>query len=140
MTLCMSEEQIRKACMFAMCELDMCNVFFEDFVKNGQVYVFNNWYGRKIEAGTELHKKIEQLELHSHVKVYAVTQDDLFIGKTYSFLCVSPYDDDRLYMVRHITGNQYAAYAYVQNVFDDKYSEFGSVVLLAHRGGLKRMG
>lgn len=89
---------------------------------------------------SELARRIAVAEKNG-AKVFAITRDFLpDYGCFYSFLLVSPYEEDWDETFKAVGDNTYRVYAYVWNVNDDKCSEFGSVYIKAENGGLLRVG
>lgn len=134
---------LKDVAMHLMRELNMpaCSIF--SFEQHDIVTLFD---GERNNRGyafpyTVLHDKIKQIEETNHVKIYAVTHDYMpVIGYMYSFLCVSPYEEDWDQMVRHVGKDTYMAYAYVLNMTHDVCSEFGSVVLETGYCSFRRVG
>lgn len=91
------------------------------------------------EAPREILDKVKEIEKERGLLVYAITSDDLSFGKTYSFLVVSPYKEDWLYLMS-TERLWHRVYAYVWNVTEEWRSESGSVCLLNHYGKLVRIG
>ena len=94
-----------------------------------------------IHTGSELYRRIQKLEKHDHVKVFAVSRDFLEdFGEFYSFLCVSPYEEDWEHQFGYVGNCTYRCYAYVWNVNVDEFIEFGSVFIRSDAGQLQRVG
>ena len=131
-------------------ELGVYVPFVQEFESSDVVYLFDSldpdavkgYDSKKIMPGSEQHKKIQEIEQRSNVKVYAVTHENLaVVGETYSFLCVSPYPEDWEHCFRGArSSGWYMAYAYVQNMEDDLCSEYGYVAITANHGVIKRGG
>ncbi len=112
-----------------------------DYICNNQVYLYENAEARRIDVGSELYAKIKELEQQHNGKIYAVTHDYLpVVGETYSFLYVSPYQEDWDHILRPMGKRRFMVYAYVQNVENDICSEFGYVVIESAFGELRRVG
>ena len=121
-------------------KLGISKPYILDYTCNNQVYLYENAEARRIDFGSELYAKIKELETKGG-KVYAVTHDYLpIVGEMYSFLYVSPYQEDWNHMFRPMGKRRFMVYAYVQNVQCDICSEFGYVVLESAFGELRRVG
>lgn len=83
--------------------------------------------------------KVKEIENEKNCLIYAVTSDEMAFGKCYSFLMISPYKEDWLYLIQS-AGLQHRVYAYVWNTTDEWRSESGYVVLLSENGRLNRIG
>lgn len=134
---------LKDVAMHLMRELNMpaCSIF--SFEQRDIVTLFDGKSNNRSHAFpfTNLWDKIKRIEEANHVKIYAVTRDYMpLIGYMYSFLCVSPYEEDWDQMVRHVGKDTYMAYAYVQNLQDDKCSEFGYVAVSVADFFLRRVG
>ena len=84
-------------------------------------------------------EKIKEIEKDQDLLVYAVTSDEMQFGKTYSFLVVSPYEEDWKYLIL-TEGVLHRVYAYVWNTTDEWRSESGCVILMNENGKLVRIG
>lgn len=122
-------------------DLGISKPYILDYTCNNQVYLYENAEARRIDVGSELHAKIKELEQQHNGKIYAVTHDYLpIVGEMYSFLYVSPYQEDWDHILRPMGKRRFMVYAYVQNVQCDICSEFGYVVLESAFGELRRVG
>lgn len=122
-------------------ELGVSKPYVLDFESNDQIYLFDNGEAERVACGSELYERIQEIETRSNVKVYAVTHDNLdIIGETYSLLCVSPYPEDWVGMLRGRPVPTCIVYAYVWNVAHDVCSEFGYIALTICDGILRRVG
>lgn len=83
--------------------------------------------------------KVKEIEKERNCLIYAVTSDEMVFGKCYSFLMVSPYEEDWKYLIQS-SGSQHRVFAYVWNTTDEWRSESGYVVLLSENGRLNRIG
>lgn len=129
--------------MYLMRELNMPMSSILLFEQRDLVTLFDGESNNRSYAfpSTSLWDKIKQIEEANYVMIYAVTRDYMpVIGYMYSFLCVSPYEEDWDQMVRHVGKDTYMAYAYVQNLQDDKCSEFGYVAVSVADFFLRRVG
>lgn len=130
--------------VFVLWELNVSPRYILDFQTNDCVYLFNpGKTPERIAPNSELADKIREIEEERKLKIYAVTHDYLpIIGETYSFLCISPYEEDWDGMLQPIRNNAgfFRAYAYVHNVANPECSESGYVVLFPHLGKLVRVG
>lgn len=122
-------------------DLGISKPYILDYTCNNQVYLYENAEARRIDVGSELHAKIKELEQKHNGKIYAVTHDYLpIVGEMYSFLYVSPYQEDWDRILRPMGRRRFMVYAYVQNVEIDICSEFGYVLLESAFGELRRVG
>ena len=136
--------QQKDVAAWALRELNVSMPYVLDFEANDRVYLFNpRKTPERIAPGSELMAKIREIEEERKLKIYAVTHDYLsVVGETYSFLCISPYEEDWDGMLQPIRNNAgfFRAYAYVHNVANPECSESGYVVLFPHLGKLVRVG
>ena len=84
-------------------------------------------------------EKVKEIEKDQDLLVYAVTSDEMQFGKCYSFLVVSPYEEDWNCLL-WTEGTLHFVYAYVWNTTDEWRSESGRVILLNENGKLVRIG
>lgn len=127
---------------WALRELSVCTPYVLDYEANGSIYLFEpNKAPERIAPGSELYNKIREIEEQQHITIYAVTHDNLApIGEMYSYLCISPYEEDWDHMVHYQGNNRFMVYAYVQNVADDRCSESGYILVFAYHNGIWRLG
>lgn len=122
-------------------DLGISKPYILDYTCNNQVYLYENAEARRIDPDSELYAKIKELEQKHNGKIYAVTHDYLpIVGEMYSFLYVSPYQEDWDRILRPMGRRRFMVYAYVQNVEIDICSEFGYVLLESAFGELRRVG
>lgn len=136
--------QQKEVAAWALRELNVSMPYVLDFEANDRVYLFNpRKTPERIAPNSELADKVREIEAVRKLKIYAVTHDYLsVVGETYSFLCISPYEEDWDGMLQPIRNNAgfFRAYAYVHNVANPECSESGYVVLFPHLGKLVRVG
>lgn len=124
-------------------KLKVNDQYVQDYDKNRQIYLFDyedEWRGLQIAEGSELSRKISELEFDHDVKVYAVTREMTSFGEIYSFLCLSKYIADYDQMLRVVRDGLYRAYAYSWNKTAEECSEFGFVFISSHDGKIGRVG
>lgn len=134
---------LKDVAMHLMRELNMPMSSILLFEQRDLVTLFDGVFNNRSYAfpSTSLWDKIKQIEEANYVKIYAVTRDYMpVIGYMYSFLCVSSHEEDWDQMVRHVGKDTYMAYAYVQNLQDNKCSEFGYVAVSVADFFLRRVG
>ena len=88
----------------------------------------------------ELMKKIKEIEKKYDILVYAITHEYTEFGEMYSMLYVSEEDESGYYEPHKTAENEYIVDAYVWNVDNSEFSEFGSIAVHSQFGGLKRVG
>ena len=126
-------------------ELGVCPEVIHAFEKHDVISLFGFSFCRAcqpygISPDSALGRRIHMVEKNGS-KVFAVTRDFIpYYGLFFSFLLVSPYEQDWDETFKALGNNTYRIYAYVWNVNDDKCSEFGSVYIKAENGGLRRVG
>lgn len=101
---------------------------------------FENFAGFYADQEVELWNKVKAIEEETGCLVYAITHEFSEIGETWSMLCVPrtiEAIEDILFNYGSISS--FYAYAYVWNKSDDLCSEFGSIVVRAAFGGIKRV-
>ncbi len=123
-------------------ELGMPNKYVILFDCCDAVYLFDPTVGEPERVTPELHEKISAIERSRNVKIYAVTHDYIAeLGETYSYLCVSPYEEDIEHLVRNTKDPTVKlVYAYVENILDEKCSEFGYIAVKSDYGSIVRVG
>lgn len=123
-------------------ELGMPNKYVILFDCCDAVYLFDPTVGEPERVTPELHEKISAIERSRNVKIYAVTHDYIAeLGETYSYLCVSPYEEDVEHLVRNTKDPTVKlVYAYVENILDEKCSEFGYIAVKSDYGSIVRVG
>lgn len=127
---------------WALGELNVSTPYVLDYEANGNIYFFDRRKApERIVPGSELYSKIREIEQARNITIYAVTHDYLEpVGEMYSYFCISPYEEDFDHMVRHLGDDHFMVYAYVQNMTDDRCSEFGYILVHAAYGGMVRLG
>ena len=93
----------------------------------------------EIEPDSLFYKKLKAVEAERNCLVYAVTHDLMSFGECFSYLYVSPYEEDWSVTVRG-TSSPYAVIAYVENVQEDWRSESGYIAVESENGIIKRIG
>lgn len=122
-------------------KLEVRKQYILDYVCNNQLYLYEEFNAQKIDPGSELQAMIKDIEQKNGGVVYAVTHDRLpIVGEMYSFLYVSPYQEDWDHILLPVDDRRFMVYAYVMNVENDTFSEFGYVVLESSLGNLIRVG
>ena len=123
-------------------ELGMPNKYVILFDCCDAVYLFDPTVGEPERVTPELHEKISAIERSRNVKIDAVTHDYIAeLGETYSYLCVSPYEEDVEHLVRNTKDPTVKlVYAYVENILDEKCSEFGYIAVKSDYGSIVRVG
>ena len=84
-------------------------------------------------------KKIIEIKEKRDCVVYAVTKEKIKDYEMYSFLTVSPYDEDWQYSIRTLDNVHYSVSAYVWNTVDEHLSEFGMILIKSFGGGIERL-
>lgn len=132
----------KECCLNLMSRMGFSPKYYRQFANKDIINLFNSELdGTPISEGSELYRRIKAVEEKSGVKVFAVTRDFIpDFGEMYSFLCVSPYEEDWDYMFAELGKSTFRSYAYVWNVNVDEYSEFGSVYVEAYFGCIRRVG
>ena len=138
----LTKEQMHNIAREFMIEFGVPKKYSVLFDQCDAVFLFDPKLDLPERETPELHRKITEIEKKSNVKVYAVTHDYIaIIGETYSFLCVSPYEEDVEQLLRNTedpTVN--LVYAYVENVLDERCSEFGYIAVKTVGGSIVRVG
>lgn len=138
----LTKYQMRNIAHEFMLELGIAKDYTELFYQWGSVFLYDPMLDLPEWETSELHRKIVELEQKHNVKVYAVTHDYIaMIGETYSYLCVSSYEEDVEHMFRRTKDPKVnLVYAYVENILDEKCSEFGYIAVKTVDGSLVRVG
>ena len=137
--------QIKDVALLFMDTMNMPAEVISEYNKIGTVSLFGGglFFGgvSSISVDSELFQLIRSLQQNHGVKVFAVSRDFLpKVGKLYSFLCVSQYEEDWKHQFATVGNNIYRCYAYVWNVNAEHLSEFGSVYIESHDGIFRRVG
>ena len=122
-----------------MKKLDIYKPYIDGFEKSGRVCFFENYGGFWVDQESHISGKIKELEEKYNCLVYAVTHEMTSIGEMYDFLIVSDYPEEWDDTLLPAGDGTFYAYAYVWNVDDDYYSEFGDIVIRSFGGGIKRI-
>ena len=133
----MTKEQRKAKAVELLKQLDVYKPYIKGFEKNDQVCFFESFAGFWVDQEPEVFEKMQEIERKHNCTVYAITHEFTDFGECYSFLLVTDYEeewDDLVYS----NNNRFSAFAYVWNKSDDWCSEFGSVGVASHFGGLKR--
>lgn len=127
---------------WALREMYISTPYILDFLANGQIYLFDSEKApERIMPSSDLYYKIQEIEENRHLTVYAVTHDYLEpVGEMYSYLCISPYEEDWEHMLRRRGADLFMVYAYVQNMSDDLCSESGYILVRSGYNGMVRLG
>ncbi len=131
------QKTLAVACMR---KLGICESYIRDFQASNSVYLFESFEGRRIQAGSDLAIKIEDLERERSVKVYAVTHEFTSFGECYSFLCVSKYKCEAESALQSLYDGSFYAYAYTLNKTCRHCSEFGYVIVERSLDSIRRIG
>ena len=138
----LTKEQKHDIARELMIELGVPKKYSVLFDQCDAVFLFDPKLDLPERETPELHRKIAELEQKHNVKIYAVTHDYIaMIGETYSYLCVSSYEEDVEHMFRRTKDPKVnLVYAYVENILDEKCSEFGYIAVKTVDGSLVRVG
>ena len=122
-------------------KLKICDDFIEVFEKKDEVCYFVGYAGHWAWQDKEITEKIKELEEKYEIKVYAVIVTFSQLGKLYDFLYISKCSEDWEDMIMAGSKvNQFIIPSYCWNK-DYKYlSEFGSIIVNAQFGGMRRVG
>lgn len=114
--------------------------YIEAFENQGTVTLFENFGGFYIakENEPDLFEKIKAFEEEYGSLVYAVTHEFTEFGECYDFLCVSKYEEDWERSV-DVTPDFSYVWTYVWNKTIDWCSEYGTICVKSHAGGIKRI-
>lgn len=138
----LTKEQMHDIAREFMIELGVSKKYSVLFDQCDAVFLYDPRLDLPERETPELHRKIAELEQKSNVKVYAVTHDYIAeLGETYSYLCVSPYPEDIEQLIRSTTDPSVKlVYAYVENILDERCSEFGYIAVKTVGGSIVRVG
>lgn len=127
---------LRKEAVYRMKILGISEKVIDEFLKDGKV---NLSIGGNVcclnESQLEL---VEKFEAETKCMVYHVIHNDSTIGKMLTFLYVSNIPEE--WTIEHDDLKAGTPMAYVVNIDNDIYSEFGSVRIQNYLGGLIRIG
>lgn len=107
--------------------------------KAGTPCFFENFAGFYADQEPKLYSKIKELENETGCLVYAVTHELTEFGECWSMLCVGKNSKliDECLTIK--SSGQFYAFAYVWNIQNEHFSEFGDIVVQSAYGGIKRM-
>lgn len=122
-------------------KLNIYPPYIEGFKKSKKVCLFEGFGGYWIDKGSEVDKKIREIENRYQCLVYAVTHNITNFGELWGFLIV-PDGEEELdeYLVCPQGDGLFITYAYVWNVDDDMCSEFGDILVRSFGGGIHHVG
>lgn len=125
-----------------MSKLGIYEPYITGFNKENMICFYENHAGYWVYQNEELANKIKEFEEEYNCLVFAVTHEYTEFGELYDFIYVSDYEEDWQYTIEEIKNNKDKFYvnAYVWNISDDYCSEFGTILVDANYGGLKRIG
>ena len=86
----------------------------------------------------DLRKKIDEIEKKFNVLVYAAIYGEFSFGRTVNFLIVPDYEEDWDTLFRQ-GENENNVYAYVWNLTEEAFSEFGYITVKNSNGNLRRV-
>ena len=134
-----TKEQRKEQAIKLMKKLNIYKPYIEGFIEENNVCYFERYAGFWAFQDEELLEKINKIEEKYNCTVYAVTHDFAEFGELYNFLIVTSYKEEWNELLIGDNKTKYA-YAYVWNKTDDDCSEFGTIVINALYGGLRRIG
>lgn len=134
-----TREEMKVKAIELLNKMDVDSIFIERFKEFDKIPYFDYKFPVLEEVPPLILRRIKQFEEERKCLVYAVTSDDMPFGKCFSFLCISPYEEDWRFMF-NTDGVHYVVYAYVWNVTEDWRSESGSVLLVNRGSRLIRVG
>lgn len=134
-----TKEQRKEYAVKLMKKLNIYKPYIEGFIEENNVCYFERYAGFWAFQDEELLEKINKIEEKYNCTVYAVTHDFAEFGELYNFLIVTSYKEEWDELLVGEKPTKYA-YAYVWNKTDNDCSEFGTIVINALYGGLRRIG
>ena len=134
----MTREEMKLKAVECMEQLNINSLFALRFMGFDKIAYFDKHTPLFGEIPKEILSKVKEIEQSKNCLIYAVTSDEMEFGKCYSFLMISPYEEDWCYLVQSY-GMQHRVYAYVWNTTDECLSESGYVTLLSKNGRLYRI-
>lgn len=128
--------------LYALQKLHVSKAVIADFETNDSLYLFDGRHFERLSPDSAVYGMCRSIESKYGIMVYAVTHELSNIGVTYSFLCVSKYEEDFKHMFRESRDKSgiCTAYAYVMNMSFPLCSEFGYVALIGCYGSIRRIG
>ena len=134
-----TKEQRKEQAIKLMKKLNIYDPYIKGFKEENNVCYFERYAGFWAFQDEELLDKINKIEEKYNCTVYAVTHDFAEFGELYNFLIVTNYKEEWDELLVGEKPTKYA-YAYVWNKTDNDCSEFGTIVINALYGGLRRIG
>lgn len=131
-------EQKKQKALELMNTLNLYKPYIKGFEQHNDVCYYEGFGGFWAYQEPELQEKIETFEKEHDCLVYAVTHEHTEIGELYDFLIVTDYEEEWNTLLEK-TDRYYYALAYVWNKDCEWCSEFGTIVIRAFAGGIKRV-
>lgn len=113
--------------------------FIKDFEKDNNVCIYEHFMGYWAFQYPEIMEKIKAFEEKHNCTVYAVTHEFTEFGEIYDLMFVSSYKEEWDYDVENYEKKDFRVYAYAWNKTDEWCSDFGSILVRSHFGGLCRI-
>ena len=134
----MTREEMKLKAVECMEKLNINSLFALRFFEFDKIAYFDKHTPLFGEIPEEILSKVKEIEQSKNCLIYAITSDEMEFGKCYSFLMISPYEEDLNYLIQSY-GMKHRVCAYVWNTTDEWRSESGYVTLLSKNGRLYRI-
>ena len=134
-----TKEERKEQAIKLLKKLKIYEPYIKGFKEENNVCYFERYAGFWAFQDEELLEKINKIEEKYNCTVYAITHDYAEFGELYNFLINPSYKEDWDELLVGDKSTKYA-FAYVWNKTDNDCSEFGTIVINALYGGLKRVG
>ena len=134
-----TKEERKEQAIKLLKRLKIYEPYIKGFKEDDNVCYFERYAGFWAFQDKELLEKINIIEEKYNCTVYAITHDYAEFGELYNFLIIPSYKEDWDELLVGDKSTKYA-FAYVWNKTDNDCSEFGTIVINALYGGLKRVG
>lgn len=142
------ENKFKQECIRRMKKLNIYKPYIDKFEQDETITLFNSYFGYYISKEADidnneairLQNKIDELAKDGFY-CYAVTHTYAQFGECYEFLCVSKYTQD-WYLEIHNSNDKMSkiVFAYVYNLSEPEFSEFGDIVVSTKFSGIRRIG
>lgn len=132
-----TRQQMKESAVKALKQIKSYGPYTNAFKNKGTVTMYEGSGGYYVEADSDLDKKIKEVEEKYNGMVYAAIHNYTEFGEIYTLLWEGAEDET---IIEQGQDNDYYVFAYVWNVDEDMFSEFGDVIIKPMLGGLIRIG
>lgn len=133
---CLNEGQRKAKAIKIMQEMGIDKLYVDAF-EQGTLYCFNVTSTVKVETSSTLYQRAKELESKDDCTVFAITHEKFNFGECYTFLLVYEDVDENAFIPPN--GVLSTHLAYVWNLDNDNYCEYGLVGIFCYNGKIRRV-